>query len=401
MASGGYYHKILAIAALVLLTCAGVLGWQSPARAEVSVRPLIEAQVDYSSNFYRTDGQEQGVWVTRVSPGLVFDAYTDRSRFSVDYRLNAFWHTGGDEEVKDVTEDDYIGHDLSLYTYTTLGDRFFIGLEDEFFLTREPAFADTFFLPSFRNKYWRNRATPFISYDLAEKGTIRLGYRNEIIEFTEKQTQAGFAEPEDSMEHRGLLMITYNIDESNFLDLDAQYWTRDYDGDNPDYDSLQVALIYRHHFAEFLRGSVGAGYHWRNFKDDALSALDDFVVSASLTGESDITRLSVTLLRNINDYTIADDYYLSYRLVVDGERRIGENFKVSLGGFYQNSDYQYYDRLDIWWSLYGGIAYSFLNDTIELSLRYDYTDRDSNWEGYDYKEHQVFFTVRASYDVAK
>ena len=192
---------LLGVAACFIL----LLGLPVHGSAEVVIKALITVEEMYSSNFYAAEEDEVPVFVTRVSPGLSIKAETDRSNLAFDYSLNAFWHYD-DEDWVDTSEDDYVGHDLTLEAGYNLTQKFGIGISEEFFLTREPGASDRFSESTTRDKYWRNRVMPYMNYDIAEKGQIRLGYRNEVLEYLDSDSAA----TNDSVEHRGFspLLLT-------------------------------------------------------------------------------------------------------------------------------------------------------------------------------------------------
>ncbi len=237
---------------------------------------------------------------------------------------------------------------------------------------------------------------PYIAYDIEEKGQIRLGYRNEILQYIEP-----FEAPtNDSVEHRGLLTLTYNFNTQNHLDIDVQVWQRSFDDQGSEYYSYQAELVYRHEFNTFLRGEVGAGFHWRDFDDEALEDWKEPVVHGSLTGESDKTELYVSFERNINDFTISDQYLTSYRLDGYAKHRFTEVFWGEAGGYFQFSDYEESIREDSTVNIFAGVGVTLLSEILDIGLRYSYTHRDSNEDAFDYNEHQVFLGITATYDTS-
>jgi hypothetical protein len=352
----------------------------------------MAAEQLYSDNFFRGETNEAEVWVTRISPGLRLKAETGRSRLDFDYSFSHFWHQDDEDDV-DASEQDYGGHDLWLYAARRLFTRLTVGVSEEYFLTREPGSSDRFSQIVERNKYWRNRVNPFMVYDIAEKGEVKLGYRNERLEWSESGPTR-----EDSSEDRAILTLTYHLNTSNHLDLEGQAWTRDYGGAAADYDSYQAKLIFRREFSSFFKGEVGAGYHSRDFDDGGRGDLDEFVFHGGLEGTTDLSKLSIFLERNIIDFTVGDSYFTAYRGSLSAEHIFLESIRFYAGAYYQLSDYEYSSREDDTYNGYAGLGYKFLRNNLELGLEYNHTNRDSNETGLDYEEKQVLLRLNVVYD---
>jgi hypothetical protein len=361
-------------------------------RSEVHIKPFLVAEEQLSDNFYRGENNEATVWVTRLSPGISLDAYTDRSRLIFDYSPSFYWHRDNEDNL-DASRDNYTGHDLYLFAATRLFTRLTIGLDEDFILTREPASSDRFSQAVERDKYWRNRIAPFLTYDLAEKGEIRLGYRHESLEFIETRTPR-----ENSMEHRGILTLTYHLNSTNHLDLENQFWTRQYDGPSSAYDSYQAKLIYRRELTDYLKAEIGAGYHHRWFDNDQLEDKGGPVFHGGITGATDITKINFFVERNINDFTQGNDYFSALRANLFMERLFIERIRAYLGGYYQNSDYVFTPREDDTWNVLAGLGYRFLENILEVSAEYNYTNRDSNETGRSYEENRIFLRLTAAHD---
>ncbi len=362
------------------------------ALAEMRLRPKMRLEQEFTDNYFRSEENEADVWVTSVNPGIEFMYFTDRSRVDLDYVFSYFWHNEDEDDV-DSSDLDYAGHNLNLFAAHRFLTRLTLGVTNEFIRTREPASADQFSNIVNRNKYWRNRVEPYLQYDIAEKGEARLAYRNE--QFNWEQTDPG---QEDSSENRGILTLTYNLNSTNHLDLQGMIWNRDYDGDLSDYDSYQGKLTYRREFSSWLKGEAGAGYHKRDFDEDELDDLDEFIFHIMANAETDVSKLNFAFERNIVDFTISNEYFTAYRADLNGEYIFIDVIRAYGGGYYQLSDYENSSREDDTYQGRLGVGYSFLDKMFEVSLEYNYTERDSNEAGLDYDENRVFLRIDFVYD---
>ena len=362
------------------------------ASAEMRLRPKILLEQEYTDNYFRSEENEVEIWVTSVNPGIEFSYFTDRSRVDFDYVFSYFWHNEDEDDV-DSSDLDYSGHNLNLLAAYRFLTRLTLGVTEEFIRTREPASADRFSNINNRNKYWRNRISPYLQYDIAEKGEAKLAYRNE--QFNWEQTDPG---QEDSSENRGILSLTYNLNSTNHLDLQGMIWKRNYDGDLSDYDSYQGELTYRREFSSVWKGEAGAGYHKRDFDESELDDLDEFIFHIMLDAATDISKLNFSFERNIVDFTISNEYFVAYRADFYGEYILIDAIRAYAGGYYQLSDYKNTSREDDTYNGRLGVGYSFLDKMFEVSLEYNYTERDSNEAGLDYDENRVFLRIDFIYD---
>lgn len=381
--------RFLILLTSVCIICA--LTAQS-ASAEMRLRPKIRLEQEYTDNYFRSEKNEAEIWVTSVNPGVEFMYFTDRSRVDLDYVFSYFWHNEDEEEV-DTSDLDYAGHNLNLFAAHRLLTRLTLGFTEEFIRTRDPASSDTLSNIEDRNKYWRNRVEPYLHYDIAEKGEARLAYRNE--QFNWEQTDP---DQEDSSEHRGILTLTYNFNSTNHLDLQSMVWNRDYDGDLSDYDSYQGELTYRREFSSWLKGEAGAGYHKRDFNQSDLDDQDEFIYHIMLNAKTDVSKANLSFERNLVDFTTGNEYFTAYRADLNGEYIFIDVIRAYAGGYYQLSDYIDSPREDDTYKGIVGVGYSFLEKMFEVSLEYNYKERDSNQDGRDYEESRVFLRIDFIYD---
>jgi hypothetical protein len=360
--------------------------------AEFRVRPTIILEQEYSDNFYLSEYDEVGVWRTGIKPGVHVEGLTGRSRFNLRYFMPYYLHSGS-KGLIDSSRDDYLGHDLSFSAATRPTKRLTVGVLDDYILTREPTSADQLSAEVDRSKYWLNRVEPFIVYDIAEKGEIRLAYRYGALNYLERR----FLE-DNAFENRGIMTLTYHLNSSNHLDLDNNYWTYRYDGVNSDYTAFQSELIYRRDFNTFMTGYIGGGYQWRSYDAEYLDDQNGFIFDMGLNGATDLSRLDLQLQYRPVDFTQYDDYFSAFRADLRFERFLLQAFWGYLGGYYQFSDYDERDREDNSWEGFVGARYPFFRERMELGLEYNHRERDSTEVGRDYQENRLFFRLSAFWD---
>jgi hypothetical protein len=241
-----------------------------------------------------------------------------------------------------------------------------------------------------------------------------LSYRNEIFDLSSEDPGINGL-LEDQREHRGIVTLTYSSDKENHLDLENQFWHRDFNASNPsaplnsDYGAYQTKLIYRRD----AKGSpyefqIGAGYQYRNFMQDVnglgMDSLKEFVFSTELSRKTRLSQFTLSLERSINDFTISNNYYASHAVRLAAQRYFKRRkFRLFGRAGYEFNDYLTTEpgdiaREDHVWEFEGGVAYRFFKKRLELVLGYDYTDRDSNDPRFDYTENRVFLKLEAKHD---
>ncbi|UCG13984.1 MAG: outer membrane beta-barrel protein [Deltaproteobacteria bacterium] len=376
---------------IICLACIILPGF---AVAKMHFSPVLLLDQEYTDNYFRSEIDQAEFWVTQISPGFGWEFFTDRSRVNLDYAFSYFWNNSPDGNI-DASKQDYPGHDLNFYAGYRGSSRLTLALSDVFYLTREPALTDEFSNIVDRNKYWRNRVEPFITYDIGEKGEAKLGYRNDQLQWLEQRP-----EQENSSENRGILTLTYHLNDTNHLDLDGQFWNRDYDGIQSDYNSYQAVLIYRREFTSSWKGEVGAGYQGRDFEDPNFKDLDEPVFYLGLKGDTGVSKLEFLLQHNLVDYTLGDEYFTALRGDLYAEHMFLEKIRAYLGGYYQFSDFTTGPREDNTFNGRVGLGYLFLHKMFELGLEYSYNQRDSNDAASDYTENRVFLSLKLVYDFA-
>ncbi|MFH1138201.1 MAG: outer membrane beta-barrel protein [Pseudomonadota bacterium] len=387
------------IICLILLAPAGLI-WRAPvARGEsgLAVSPYTQFEETYTDNFFRSKKNKTKAVVSRISPGLKVNIEEDDARLDLDYKASLFLHSdpGGNEDKFKYWKQDYVGHNLNFYTVGAMGEHFNLGLEDQYYFTRDAASSDRFSLSLDRYKYGVNRVSPFATWDLAESGTVKLAYRNEVIEYLTGP------DGNNSQEHRGLMTLTYHFNDQNHLDCENQYWRRKYDGTSSEYTSYQIMGLFRHNLNEYFTLHIGGGYHWRNYLRSDLKNWSGAAARAGLTGETDLTKVYINFEHNINDYGQGNSYYVSSQATGFVERVFFDAFPVRVGGFYQFSDFRQSKRKDTLWEVSGGLGYLFLHDRVKLMAQGSHTERASNSEGRDYVENKASLSLSIDFGQAE
>jgi hypothetical protein len=369
-----------------------------PAAAEKDITLSLGIEQQQSSNFYRSEEDEISVYSTIIKPGIIARTWTDRSSLFFAYSP-VFNYYSDDSNRLDASDDNFVGHDLSLMGETTFFERLKLSLTERFYDTREPGAYDVFLeSEADRERYKSNQVSPFLTYDFAEKFTAVLGYQYQAYNFEDSDNSQG---------HRGYVTLRYHFDDRNSLEVEEQYWTRRYPT-NPDYKSSQIKLIFRRELSDFLKCEIGGGFHDRRFESGAAGVedYDGFIYRLGLTGESDVSKLFLGYSKNLNDFSKGNWYFEAQRITLNLERTFLEKLTCILAAYYQENDYEVIipgtteRREDDIWDALVGIRYR-IRDWLSAGVSYQYTDRDSNITGWSYSENRVYGNITLEYGTVR
>jgi hypothetical protein len=357
----------------------------------------VSASWQYDSNYFRANTNERPVFTYLLQPGIDLGIETAKSSVRLDYTLNAYWYDDRDTVPpleRDASDDDYVGHTADLQMRYQAFDRLQFGLDNLFLLTRDPAQSDALSNSILRLKYRLNALTPFLVYEFGPKFNVAVRYRNTRINYTE--TDFG-----DSDENRGIFDLIYNLNRRNSIDLQYQYWQKDYDVGS-DYTSNQVKLIFRRQMRSFDL-LVGAGYQNRNYDDSALGSDGVFTYNVSLDGEILENRKAYATFRaeqNLNDQAFGNDYFIATRFGLSGGYEFTPKLSADALTSYQISDYQLTPRKDKTYTLSGSINYRFAR-WMAFNVAVGYETRDSNIFGLDYDNTFVIARINFAYEIGR
>lgn len=407
-ASTGLPVLFISIMAVIMLF---IPGSSCQAAGKVIIKPLFTAQWRVDSNYFLAEDNEREAFTYLYQPGIDLGYRTDRTKLLFHYTLNAYYFEdrGGDllPGQRSADDDDYIGHTLTFTGRHKATDRLLIGLDDSFYKTRDPAETDPLGNTVDQRKYYINRLTPLIFYDLSPRWTVGLRYRNTILDYTEDDN-------EDAHEDRGIFNLMYNLSRTSSLDLEYQRWKRYYDELTSDYTSDQINLIFRKTF-KYAALELGGGYHERDFDDPRYEKIETVNWIASVLFQENPEELEedekepksylrLTTERNFNDQGTGDKYYTATTFAVNAGRIFFEKIKTDLNGYYQISDYErtfglnpagvLEKRKDKTYHVSLDLGYIF-TEWLTFSIAGGYKDRDSNLSGYDYVD--KYFLVRLDF----
>ncbi len=377
--------------------------------SKFNIIPKISAGWEMDSNFYRAEEREREVYTYTIQPGLKVDFKSPKTSLMLDYTLKPYYYDDRDPVLpgeKPSDDDDYTGHSLIGEARYQAFDRLLLGLNESYNKTRDPAQSDALNNSIDRSLYQINMLTPFVAYEFGRKFSARLRYRRTDIDYAPE-------EREDSKENRGIFDLIYNFTPKNSLDLEYQYWQKDYDWISPDYSSNQAMLIFRKEL-RIIKIEAGIGYQNRNFDDPGIDDWDAFIYKFNISGKGTIANrrsyIAFNVDQNLNDQTFEDDYFLATRFTLSGGHEFSRKLLGEITAYYQISDYERSygltpegttdQRKDDTYELSGTISYKFARWLI-FSVTAGHEKRDSNLAGLSYDNNFLISRIEFAYDRAK
>ena len=372
------------------------------AGGKVIVKPHLDSSWQMDSNYHKSETGEKEVYTYSIKPGLEVGYKTDKTSVSLEYSIDVLMYDDQDSipagSIK-ADEHDYEGKQGVFSLQSQVSDRLLLGIDDLYLKTRDPANADANSNAVDRFEYTMNTFSPMLVYKFGDKFGLGLKYTNLDTDYDKT------GEGEDSNENRGTFDFYYYLNSQTSLDLNYQAWNRNYDGTTSDYDSNQVMLNVNHQFNYFTL-SAGAGYHTRDFDNNTLKDIDGPSLQVSVFGQNPPdaagipkSSMFVSLTQNFNDSGSGETYYTTTRLDTMFTYLFLEKLNVSLGGYFQNSDYETGSRNDDTWKIFTALDWLF-HDYVSLGIEGGYEERNSNETGKDYENNYIMLNLKFNYDFA-
>ena len=377
----------------------------------LSVAAFLEIGQEYNDNLYQTSGDKVKEFITYVGGGALVALKTKKNQLDLGYRLGKVYHWDyEDDDGIDTTEEDYLAHNLNLAAASQLTDRLKAGLNESYLTSRKPR--DYYLMTNriSRAHYWANRLSPYLEYQLGDKVFVMLKYKYDVLRYTERYVSWD----EDSTERRGSFTLKYRLNPRNMVDLDYQYWERDYEI-SPSYDAHQVTAGYAR-VSRVLSAEARWGYQKRTWEEEIPGAVKDsqgFIYKVSATAKTKKSRAGLSLEETPSDITEFGSDYRVRRLSGSAGHTFLGKISIDLGASYQQFRYQELRvltqsgaterRRDDTWNISATIEYP-IHEKLSLGLDFIHTDRNSNsispvWG--DYVENRILFTVKPRYEIKR
>jgi len=374
-----------------------------------TIIPKMSASYEFDTNFFAAEENERPVSTYLFQPGIELGVETPKSLLNLDFTLDLYYYNDEESVPSDqpsISEGDFIGYTGWLEAKHQAFDRLLLGFDGSSILTREPAFSDPLSNAVDRDLYYISELSPLAIYEFGQKFSVGLRYRYTDINFVPSYR-------EDSIGNRGILDLIYSFTSRTSLDLEYQYWTRDYDLDSSDYTSNQIKLIFRRRFKNFTI-AAGGGYQNRDFNESGLDDIGGFTYNLDIEGGGLLANrksyIAFNIDQNFNDYGPENEYFMGTRFTLTAGHDFSKRLSGDIEAFYQISGYEETfgltpsgdteRRKDDTFIISGTLGYEFAR-WLTLSGTGGYETRNSNLAGYSYDNSFVIVTLAFAYSLGK
>lgn len=384
------------------------------------VHPYLSLSQKYTSNVFKTSDNEEGDFITAVSPGLWMAVPgTKEKMVEIDTtntvpgglslsrrkpktfkRYQAYLlYSPEFQKYWDYSDEDVTNHRLEGAFQYNLRGGLSIDVADLYLNGYEPMGEG---ISNDQAKYWSNLFSMMLSYDVTKKVGFRVDFSLFSLDY--KKYAYSVADRSDNF----IAWYTfYKVTEKMSVFAEIEYMDINYDVYEL-YDSTEMRYFagFKWDITAKSRGEVKVGYGTKNFDTSGVDSAGDFImelrVDHSFTPK---TAMGVTILRRSNETTIANtDYAIVNSFAVDYLQKFTKRISGNAEVLYMYETYEGAidygtsvkersdDRLRI--SLTG--KYEF-NERYFAEVGYSYTDRNSNVSSFDYSDNTVSISATGTF----
>ncbi|SMF21287.1 hypothetical protein SAMN06265365_104207 [Tistlia consotensis] len=223
--------------------------------------------------------------------------------------------------------------------------------------------------------------------------------RYQYLDYNDVQTSAGTTINNDDRD-RGVATtgarVGYEIIPNYLAFVSGEYNNRDYvtsvddSGLNRDSQGYDISVGTQFRLSGITRGEVSAGWQQQFYKDSQLNDISGFSFKLGVTWfASELTTVDFSGARTIEETTIVGaSGYLNSSIRVDVAHELRRNIILTGGAGFADNDYQGIDRTDYLFD--GSIGAKYLiNRNFYVGANYEFTMRNTNVDGSDYKRSVV------------
>lgn len=374
----------------------------------LEIHPSVGLTETYSDNIYRSYDNEpkESDLITTLSPGIQFLLPMGSHSFQIGYRADINWFADNSE---------------TNYTKQVAGGAFNFAFPGGLTFTVSDYYTDSVVPRKWKEQpglsgasdpyrekpYKANDLKVKAKYKFVDRWATEVRYGNYNYEYDESYDDSGSYD-------RNLFggSIYYSLTAKTDILVDYNYSKVDYkiskESDNQNHMAY-IGLSFDP--TAKVRGYLKLGMAEKKYEETVAGRDDDFTTFSSLVNLGynmspyDILSLKVSRVIKEDEDTNAPfyetDVSLGYRHIFAMNEKISMNVNVGYrkDKFKESSidvDSLSKIRDDDKWYGGAGIEYA-LQDWINLSLQYTYTDNQSNFLRYDYKENRVFLRIAVVY----
>ncbi len=385
----------------------------SLSRAELSLTPAISLREEYNDNLFLTAYDEEGDFLTVVSPAIALTYVAGRLDLSLDYRVDFDFYSYNPDR-NDIRQ---LGRFES--TVSSYGDVFFIRVSDVFAripidVRRQVALDNILTNTTDSNRFIVN---PYLEYPLSETFRTRVDYTYENIWYEEE-------EGDDAENNSATVSLIKDLTSKMTASLAYTYLSHRPDRTD-EYDRQDAGFSIDYKLSPKLSLNAGAGRTWFKYRigtelDSAVWNIKaDYLLTESLAlsagyseGFSDSVNvgaykrksstasisysgkstLSLSAFRNIDNYIIANREDRSRGVTLGSSIPLTSRITGRLTGRYIYYEFFPDDENVDRYSL--GLSFIYSLRMLTATLGYTHNLSDSDIEANDYRNNIAWLQVR-------
>lgn len=381
--------------------------------------PYVSIAENYSDNIRNTRNNTLSDSSTVISPGIWVAAPATKvpllnlststfapgglalSRDKTDYfrRYQTYFLYGADiVKYNDYTDDNSDDHRAEAFLQYNLKGGLSFDLLDQYKKGHDTRGTG---ISTELDKYDTNLANGVVSYDVSNKFRLRADVSHYMVDYDAVRNNA-----RDREDSSASAYVFFKFMPRTSLFAQYEYINVDYDTDTlSDSDEQHLFAGLKWKGSEKTQGKVKIGYLNKNFDQIGIDNKDDFTME--LVGDyifSPKTSIQLTGIRRVHETTIQTS---NYTLAHSANFMYTQHFTPKISGYlgisYANDQYdgpltigaQTDERTDDLYSIAPSLQYAPM-EWLLVDLSYIYSERDSNFDGFDYEANTVFLRLSAA-----
>jgi len=377
------------LVALAVLGCV-VLGQGAPAAAielgewvrGLRLTPFVSQKFEYESNVFQTPDDEQDDVIFTTIPGFIVEIARSELTLSLGYRAEIL-------TFLDLSSQNTV-HNIVALQGRLEYPRTLVSLRGDIIDTSEPPGTEL----TGRIDSLTLAAAPDVEYRLTQRFSVGANYAYKYVDY-----ESGFDDL-DRDEHLFGGSVFYRFRPTADINLNYGYGWLDFDSaPERDADRHLVTVGLRGDLTAKLSSTLRFGYESR---EGDLEDFQGFIMGGALTYRPGArTSIVLAVERSLQESVFAGNpFYVTTLGTLSVEHQFRPRLTGRVSAIVANNDYQVQETVDgvsdfrnDW--IYGvgaGVDYEFRH-WLRLGMQYNYEQRDSNFDAFDYDDHRVALTV--------
>lgn len=349
--------------------------------------------------------EEESDWITHLMPLLLFDySLAERGSLNFGYRGDFAYYNDNDEN-------DWTRHEGILRLDYGSPGGLILGLDNLFVNTEDPYSSENeFLLGQPQVERWYDRLNTTIGFDFSDQLKVFTYYNfykqeyDEAVDFSQDYKYHEFgAGTQIRLHPKTWGFFRYHYGERDYYT--HRGLVTDSNDSDSDYHRVNVGLIWDADAK--LGGELNLGYQWKSYDNSTDvngNPYDDentWIARTLISYEAaPTTTLGLGLARALREAGAdTNEYYEDTGISLNVQQVLTEKLILHVGGIYSNQDYNMFrsqKREDDNYKVKIDLNYQ-VQDWLSAQVGYQYWDKDSDQEAYDFTDKQFMVSVDLVY----